>query len=126
MKIVENLSFFDRLEDEYIGEGWEESEVYKSFVHLLDVATNEELIKLLQYNNASVRAYSFLALAKNQYPEMKVLLEEHVNDTTGFHYQSGCLIGEEQINRFYIDILTPQMIDNNCFNLSTKEIKDIK
>ena len=55
--------------------------IYK-YVNLLKVATNEDLVHLTYHEKPIVRCYAFTGLAERNYPKIRDVFFDHINDTT--------------------------------------------
>lgn len=92
-----------------VGFGGVQSGQYELFLMLRKIATNEELIQLTTSSNANVKAYAFKALADRDYPNCRLLLQQHLNDTTSFQYLSGCIGSTLSVNAFYLSCLSGKL-----------------
>lgn len=124
--IIDSLVNYSVVEDEAIGFAGEKSEVYKHFEELLNHATDEELVKLTNHKIPSIRAYAFWGLAKKRNSMVKELIMKHLDDTIRFSFMSGCSIREVPVNTFFLQILTPNYIDNDCLKLKKSEILEVQ
>src|SRR5687767_12643894 len=87
---IENIVNKLRQEDEvhfgypvgYSGVPETNNKYYKKYLQLKDKATNEELVALTQHISKPVVIYSFDILWKRQYPDLKNIFLQHLNDTT--------------------------------------------
>ncbi len=85
-----------------------------------------ELIKLTEYPNGTVKGIAYWNLFKNKKVDKKELFEKALNDTLAFvHYQSGCLGTGFMLGEFVVTYLP--MKENISLNeiLSKKERKGI-
>ncbi len=121
--IVDSLMVFNVVHDDAIGYSGDESNVYLNFKKLMTLASDDELISLIDHDSASVRAYSFWALAKRKNIVVKNILDQHLNDSAKFFFMSGCTVGQEKINEFYLNLLTPDYLDISCIKLTPKEVE---
>lgn len=109
------------LNEEYVGIAGEETEQWKRFVKLSELATNEELISLSDHDNPVVRGYFFRALANRKSSETFSILMKHLSDTTRVQTFSGCIMSEEMLGDYFINIVTPNLIDTNLYKLNKQE-----
>lgn len=124
--IIDSLASYNSVDDEGVGYGGIKSSTYKDFERLMEMSTNDELVRLTDHRVAAVRVYAFWALAKKKNPKVKDILANHLSDTSRFVYFSGCLISEEQVNQFYLNLLSPNRIDSGCFKLLEEEVEILK
>jgi hypothetical protein len=124
LKVASQISKNRTVDDRAIGFAGQTSEQYKRFDFLVQQATENELITLTGHENAKVRAYAFWALAKRHYKDSKAILEKHLSDTASFVFFSGCDQGSEQVNHFFLDLLTPNHVDVFCYKLTWQEAYD--
>ncbi len=107
-------------EETSINTTWsEENEAYKN---LLRVATLEDLIYLTEDKNPYVRYYSFLALREKNYPKIKDIYFNHIQDTTEtLNTNNGaCLRGTISVNDLMFSNLNPEQ--NECkYGFTQKE-----
>ncbi len=124
--IVDSLVKFNVVHDDAIGYAAVESNVYLNFKKFMATATDDELINLTDHDSATVRAYSFWVLAKRKNTKVKDLLSKHLNDSANFFYLSGCTGGEEKINEFYLNLLTPNYVDLSTLKLTPEEVANFQ
>ncbi len=124
--ILDSLIESAIIDGEAVGYAGIKSDIYLCFERLVELATSEELIFLTDHKTPSVRAYAFWALSKKRNPIVKEIMMNHLNDTGTFSYMSGCSISEEQVNQFYLNLLTPQYIDLDCIKLTAEEVNLIR
>lgn len=107
-----------------VGVAGAETDQWRRFDSLIKLGTDDELVALVDHSSANVRAYAFWALAKRKFKNIKPLLDKHISDTATFHFFSGCELGTERINMFFLNVMTPQHIDLDCIKLSAKEVAE--
>lgn len=114
--VAENI-----LNDEGIGISWRKNPQWERFIRLSAIATEEDLIKLMDHSNAVVRGYSFHALAKMKSSQVFPILKKHLSDTTTVTTFSGCFLNDEMLGDYLIDVVSPNQIDSNIYRLNVKE-----
>ena len=122
-KIAQELAKCNQVEDRQIGEGGEYSKVYAWFEELLKIASDQDLVHLMNHRSPIVRAYAFHGLAKRNYSDIPALLTQHIKDTTEISYQSGCLVYTYPIRNFYFDLVATDHIDGSCFKMSPANVE---
>ena len=70
---------------------------YRSFEKLVEVATAEELVALMQHDNPSVRVYAFWGLMKKDHPELNLLIQSFYEDEAEVEFHEGCRISNHQV-----------------------------
>jgi hypothetical protein len=104
-QIVRKIEQVNVVMNSAVGEGGERPEQYDNFVKLKDNATSEELIKLTAHSNPAVRCYAFWALTGNPSVDLFPIVLAHLNDNETVETLFGCIISEEKVGDFFIDIL---------------------
>jgi len=123
LRIAIKISKYKTVDDRAVGFAGLMTDQYNRFYSLMQLATDNELITLTDHKNEKVRAYAFWALAKRNFSDIKIILEKHLCDTTSFDFYAGCLQTPQRVNYFFLDILTPNHVDELCFKLTENEIK---
>jgi hypothetical protein len=93
---------------------------YKKYLQLKHNATEEELILLTNDTSESMVVYSFYILWQRQYPKLKDIFFQHLNDTTFFWTAGGCTGVLDRINWFMFRLLKPNQTDGSI-NYLTKD-----
>lgn len=123
LKTATQISNYKTVDDEAVGAAGQMTIQYKNFRILSQAATDKELVSLTEFENEKVKVYAFWALAKRNYSDIKTILETHIADTSRFDFYSGCINQPYRVNYFFLEVLTPKVIDENCLKLSSQEIK---
>jgi len=124
-KIADNIAIVKTVDDKSTGLAGIISSQYKMFLNLMYRATNKELLLLTSNSSPNVRAYSFWGLAKKGV-NMKPILDSHINDTSNFIFNSGCIIHNTKINNFFLLLLTENYIDSDIRKLDNNEVSGYK
>jgi len=124
VRIAEKISKYKTVDDKAVGFAGLATDQYKRFYSFTQQATDNELVILTDHYNEKVRAYAFWALAKRNFIDIRIVLDKHLGDTTSFDFYSGCMVTSERINYFFLEVLTPDHIDQLCIKLSDKEINN--
>ena len=126
LTFVDCIASNGQVENNSIGFGGGQSASYNCFLELNKIASDQDLIVLTQHLKPTVRCYAFWALCKRKYKDIRTVLTPMLKDTASIHYQSGCIVMGDNVVNFCLDILTPEMIDNNCFKLSDNEVQKLR
>lgn len=119
--LVSAIAEENMLNEQHVGIAGKESPQWKRYIKLSKLATNEELISLTDHDNPVIRGYSFRALANRKSSETFSILLKHLSDTTKVQTFSGCIMGEEMLSYYFINIVTPNLIDTNLYKLNKQE-----
>ena len=122
LKVAKEIAKYKTVDNKAIGFAGLTSEQYKRFYFLTQQATDNELLALVEHENPKVRAYAFWALAKQQYKDIKSVLDRHMDDTASFEFFSGCIQGTQRVNYFMLDVLTPDNVDAFCYKLTRQDV----
>ena len=123
--IADEISKYRAVDVSHVGYVGFRSKQYERFYSLTQIATDNELIVLTDHKDEKVRAYTFWALGKRNYSDIKIILEKHLTDTASFVFHQGCVFRSQKVNYFFLDILTPNRVDEFCFKLTTQEVSHI-
>lgn len=96
--IVEQIAKINEVQYQIINEGGNESDNYKNFIKLKEIATTEELVKLTDHENATVACYASWALADNFYPDLKSIFLKFILKNRLVHTFSGCNKSQDNIS----------------------------
>ena len=119
--LINGIAMDNMLNDEGIGIGWSENTQWKRYLKLSEIATEEELVKLTDHENAVVRGYSFQALAKNKSSKVFSILIDHLTDTATVACFSGCFQTDQMIGDYFINIVTINKDDTTAYKLNERE-----
>lgn len=119
--LVIDIAMDNMLNDEGIGIGWRENDQWKRYLRLSEVATEDELVKLTNHENAVVRGYSFQALAKNKSSHVFPILINHLTDTATATSFSGCFQTDQMLGDYLIDIVAINKNDTTIYKLNNGE-----
>lgn len=101
-KIVDSLSTKQVFEYSQVGIGGRESELWRRFENLQQIATDEELFVMLRHENSIINCYAYLALAKRDNPELYGFLINNLRDNRVVATQSFDVIRSYSMNDFYL------------------------
>jgi hypothetical protein len=96
--IVDKIAKINEVQQEHVGYGGSESENYKNFKQLKDIATTEELVRLTDHKNATVACYASWALADNVYPDLKTIFQKFILQDKQVETFSGCIKSQDNIS----------------------------
>jgi hypothetical protein len=96
--IVEQIAKINEVQQEHVGFAGTESENYKNFKQLKEIATTEELVQLTDNKNATVACYASWALADNVYPSLKTIFQKFVTQDKKVETFSGCIKSQDNIS----------------------------
>ena len=99
---------------------------YERFEFLYTTATEDELLKLMDYPNGVVKGYTFWALAKMRSDSLESIIENHIGDTDTILSQSGCLLFSYPVIDFMIEVVTPGRVDIDCLKLSEDKLERLR
>ncbi|MBT8221325.1 MAG: hypothetical protein KJP00_15975 [Bacteroidia bacterium] len=103
--------------------GFDRDEQYRHFEKMNELASLDQLIKLVDHKSPAVRGYSFWALAKRHYPDLESIFIAHMDDNELVLQRNGCMKGQESVISFMRQVVTPHMYDTSCKKLS-KAVRD--
>lgn len=95
------------------------------FKKLLKNAEVKELVALTGHKSPYVRVYSFWALAKREYPDVKQIILNHKDDKELIDTQQGCIGSTRDVVGTMLTIVTPNYWDLDCIKLSEQEIEQL-
>jgi hypothetical protein len=96
--IVEKIAKINEVQEEHVGFAGTESENYKNFKQLKEIATTEELVLLTDDKNATVACYASWALADNTYPDLKIIFQKFAIQDRQVETFSGCIKSQDNIS----------------------------
>ena len=98
---------------------------YKRFEKLQEIVTVFELIKLTNHQNGVVRCYAFWDLASKDTASIFQIVIDHLEDNEVIETQFGCIGGAERVGDFFVNVVTPDRIDNSVYKLTSVQSKTI-
>jgi hypothetical protein len=96
--IVERIAKINEVQEEHVGFAGTESENYKNFKQLKEIATTEELVQLTDNKNATVACYSSWALVDRAYPDLKTIFQKYTLQDRQVETFSGCIKSQDNIS----------------------------
>lgn len=96
--LVEQIAKINEVQYQYIYDGGSESDNFKNFLQLKEIATTEELVKLTDDENATVACYASWALADNLYPDLKSIFLKFILKDRLVHTFNGCNKSQDNIS----------------------------
>ncbi|MBI3260642.1 MAG: hypothetical protein HYZ54_14380 [Ignavibacteriae bacterium] len=119
--IVDEIEKNNCVASSHIGFAGSPSSQWTRYEQLEKVATVEQLVKLTNHKNPTVRCYAFEALvAKNSDKVFNILLD-HLHDMASVSTLSGCLGWGESVGNYYISVIARKNSNKKAFNLSDKQ-----
>lgn len=96
--IVDNIAKVNEVQGEHIGNAGSESENYKNFKQLKEIATTEELVQLTNNKNPAVACYAGWALADKSYKDLSSIFKKFIIHNRQVETFSGCIKSQESIS----------------------------
>ena len=96
--IVDKIAEINELQHEHVGYAGAESENYKNFEQLKDVASVKELVQLTDNKNATVACYAGWALADKTYLDLATILNKFIMNDKQVATFSGCIKSQDNIS----------------------------
>lgn len=93
----------------YIGITNFESLEYKAYLELKKVASNNDLLKLLESKKPVIKAYAIQALLERDLPGMINVFENHITDKDVFIDLCGCIGMPVPVNVYFLKCLSPKI-----------------
>lgn len=82
-----------------------------SYLNLMTVASNDDLIYLTNDENPVVRYFAFIGLMERNYPKINQIYESHKNDTEVISTSNGaCLKNSVSVNSLMKDAISKESI----------------
>ncbi|TAF74424.1 MAG: hypothetical protein EAZ53_09290 [Bacteroidetes bacterium] len=96
--IVDSIVKINELQEEHIGMEGRESENYKNFKLLKEIASIEELMLLVENKNAVVACYASWALVEKSYPNLMEIFRKFILQDKIVQTYSGCIKSQYYIS----------------------------
>lgn len=96
--IVVKIAKINEVQQEHVGFGGSESENYKNYIQLKNIATTDELVQLTDHKNATVACYASWALADKVYPDLKMIFQKFILHDRQVGTFSGCIKSKDNIS----------------------------
>jgi hypothetical protein len=96
--LVDQIAKINEVQQEHVGFAGSESENYKNFMQLKEIATTEELVLLTDNKNATVACYASWALADNAYSDLKTIFHKFVIQDKQVGTFRGCIKSQDNIS----------------------------
>ncbi|NQY10293.1 MAG: hypothetical protein HRT71_12370 [Flavobacteriales bacterium] len=96
--IVDRIAKINEVQQEHVGIAGTESENYKNFKQLKEIATTDQLVQLTDNKNATVACYASWALADNLYSDLKKIFQKFVIKDRSVETFSGCIKSQDNIS----------------------------
>jgi len=82
-----------------------------SYINLMDVASNDDLIYLTDHENPVVRYFAFIGLMERNYPKTRKIYNSHKKDTEVISTSNGaCLKNSVSINSLMKDAISHESV----------------
>jgi len=101
---IKLITSYQRVESRVGGFGAINSPQYLRYVWLSENATTSQLLELLNNPSAVVRVYAFWALKTRNYPNIKKIVLDHLDDTLSFFLQQGCDQYDLRVNVYLLKL----------------------
>jgi hypothetical protein len=124
-KAVKNIEKVNQLMSSAVGYGGVRPKQWDNFEKLKKIANKEELIELTNHPNGVVRSYSFWALSHKKNVDLFSIVKEHINDDEEISTMFGCIISNNKVGDFFIDVITPEYVDLDSKKMSSKELTEL-
>ena len=116
-KIVSEIAEEDKVYEDHTGYGGGTSNQYSRFDSLKKFATTSQLINLTKHKNVAVQVYAFMALERRNYSDIKIILEQSLNNTQTFiYFPGGCMGGPHHVNIFFLEQLESSLSKRDYAN----------
>ncbi|TGD59784.1 hypothetical protein [Flavobacterium humi] len=99
------------------------SDSNKEFKELLAVATDEDLVGLTDHKDPTIRCYAFRGLAERDYPKVKEIFMDHMNDlaiVTRSYFATSTTM---DVRSYYLEHLHPAL--NQKYKFTSDEYVDM-
>ena len=124
-KYNENLKVRDEIQklvtDLAVGANISEREtnaaVNKEFQELLDIASDKDLVDLTDHKDPTIRCYAFRGLAERNYPKVKDIFANHMNDlaiVTRSYFNTSTTM---DVRSYYLEHLHPALKQKYKFTM---------
>ena len=104
--IANDLEKGNKIETSTVGFAGLPSHLWSEYYMLVEKATHEELLLLLQHKNPAVRCYAFQALVVLKDKNLRALADNFNNDTAPVMIVMGCVISKITVQQFCHDIIS--------------------
>lgn len=104
-----------------VGNGGVRPKQFDNFTELQKVATKIELQELTNHPNGVVRCYSFWALTYDTSIDLLPILIKHISDDEKVSTMFGCIVSDEKVGDFFINLATPNYVDINSKKLGSSQ-----
>ncbi len=123
--LVDSIAYENVLMSSAIGFAAIKPDQYKRFEKLKEIVTVSELQKLTNHQNGVVRCYAFWDLASKDSTSIYKIVVDHLEDNEIVKTQFGCIGGAEGVGDFFLNVVTPNRVDNSVYKLSSVQSKKI-
>ncbi len=110
--IVSEIAKINEVQHEHIGYAGSESENFKFYEQLKEIATTDELIQLTENENSTVACYASWALADKFYPDLYDILNNFLLNDRQVVTFSGCLKSMDNISSVLYHRYWNNLMDN--------------
>ncbi len=116
-RLADSLAAVNAIHGEYVGFDGINSAQYQNFETLTALACPEELLGLMQHENAVVRGYAFWGLARQQYPKLDSVLLAHARDESLVREMQGGMLSSVPLIDFMQWVVDPALMDGESRKL---------
>ena len=120
--LTDSLAQVNELHGPYVGFSGAITAQYKNFGKLVEAATPEDLLQLMDHSNAVVRGYAFWGLAREQYDKLDSVLLAHARDEVPVRAIQGGMVTALPLVDFMQWVVNPDMLDGDCKKLDDSVI----
>jgi hypothetical protein len=99
------------------------SQQYLRCEKLMEIASKEELLELINHPNGVVRCYAFRALSYNKSVDLFPILLNHIKDTELVNTRSFSTHSKKMVGDFFIDVVTHK---HNYFDLEVTKLDTVQ
>ncbi|ROI06389.1 hypothetical protein EGI16_00335 [Chryseobacterium sp. G0240] len=95
--VVKSISSLNIYETGVLGKGQTHSPNFENYKHLLQLASDKDLLLLTENKNNAVAVYAAIGLVKRKPGKVTDLFKKLLDKRSRIHVQNGCLISEDNL-----------------------------
>lgn len=122
---VKNIEKVNQLMSSAVGAGGMRPKQWDNFEEFKNIANKEELVELTNHPNGIVRSYSFWALSHKKNVDLFSIVKKHINDDEEISTMFGCIISNDKVGDFFIDVLTREYVDLDSEKMNLTELTEL-
>ena len=105
-RLVKSIIEINELKHEHTGIVGNTTDQYNNFVKLKNIASEKELLELLQSDNPVIKGYASWSLADNKYFDLKSILIQFLKSKETVTSQRGCIVSQRDLaSEFYFRVM---------------------